>query len=362
MSRLGSSSRKYPLQLKRQLIVLDVCLMLAITLGLYVVMFRSKLLPARFMGDEQTIQELAQGRWSADGDNSYSQVSAIYRLLGLANEPTSAGFFGFLVACIPYIIVCAKYRSKGSNATVVLVLATGILLSAVYMGTYSKEVFVVPVIILVILARHNVLGLVAICGAMALYAAYFRNYWFLVLIFFLVLSFSMRRISTARHLYIACAGGILVGSILFSFIMGVPSDHFRNSVNIYRAASGDVNTLIPRYIEFGTILDGPINNVLSFIFLQLPFPLLLKFSPYYLVLFVVLAVLWIGLFRGIGTIGILRNPDLEARLTRVVLFILAFVMTQAFFEPDFGSALRHLTPFLPLFVMLHLANGESIKS
>lgn len=362
MSRLETSSRKYPLQLKRQLIVLDVCLMLAITLGLCIVMFRSKLLPARFMGDEQTIQELAQGRWSADGDNSYSQVSAIYRLLGLADEPTSAGFFGFIVACIPYIIICARYRNKGSNNTVVLVLATGILLSAVYMGTYSKEVFVVPVIILVILTRHSFVGFLVICGSMAVYAAYFRNYWFLVLIFFLALSLTMRKISTARHLYIACAGGIIVGSILFSFIMGVPSDHFRNSVNVYRAVSGDVNTLIPRYIEFGTLLDGPINNVLSFVFLQFPFPLLLKFSPYYLALFVVLAVLWIGLFRGIGNIGTLGNPDLEAKLRRAVLFILAFVMTQAFFEPDFGSALRHLTPFLPLFVMLHLANEESIKS
>lgn len=356
MSSLGSEGGVLTPSNKRQLMLMDCCLMIATTMGLLVVLFRPSLLPARFMFDERFIQRLAQG--VAEGDSSYTQVSAIYRILGFADAPLAAGIFSYLLACIPYLVVWIKFRHHGSRTAVVFAVV-GILLSAVYMGTYSKEVFVVPVILAVLLITQSLLGTAFICAAIVAYASYFRSYWFLVLIFFIILSLLNRKLPSARRLFGACLGLVFLGSIIFSAAMGVPADHFRMSVNIYREGTVDASTLIPRFVEIWAPLDGPINNVLSFVFLQSPLPLLVKLTPYYLALFLLLSAGWIAVFRSIPSVEQLVDHHLKAQLTRLVLLCFAFVMTQAFFEPDFGSALRHLTPFIPLFVMLILCTNST---
>ncbi len=343
----------------------DCCLLIAIAAGMVLVIFRTEILPERFTGDEGTIQELAQGLWSSDGDSSYTQVSTIYRTLGMADSPLSAGLFGFIVSCIPYILVSLRYRANGSNAYIIMTMVAGILLSSVYMGSYSKEVFIVPVVIAVILIRTGLSGSLAICALIALYAGNFRSYWFLVLILFAAFSILIPLGLSAWRMVCLGAATTLVGSFVFSLVMGVPSDHFRLAVNVQRAALGDVNTIIPPFVELGTFLDGPINNTLSFIFLQFPLPLLAKASPYYLILFAVFTFLWIRVFKCAGQIPYIPQEEFKRHFNRLMLIILSFAVTQAFFEPDYGSALKHLTPFLPLFFMMQLgalyAHSENLS-
>jgi quinol-cytochrome oxidoreductase complex cytochrome b subunit len=47
-----------------------------------------------------------------------------------------------------------------------------------------------------------------------------------------------------------------------------------------------------------------------------------------------------------------RDSNRSLRATRAAALLLAVVLVQAIFEPDFGSYLKHLTPLLPLFLTL----------
>lgn len=351
--RRGVSSN-YGFGLKQQSLFTHFCLLITIFAGLIVVIFRSSIVPARFMSDERTIQGLAQGLWSSGEDGSFTQVSTIYRVLGMADNEMLAGILGFSLACIPYLMVLAKYRNRGSSLLATAICVIGILLSAVYLGSYSKEAFIVPIIMAFITLRHSKVSTIILCLLITVYAYNFRTYWFLVLLFFVAVTFVVRRVSSAVHLFAVGLVLVLVGSILFGLVVGVPADYFRMSVNTQRSAIGDVNTLIPRFVEFWGPLDGPINNTLSAIFLQFPIPLFLKLAPYYIVLFVILSALWISFYRSAGKIKAVEDDALKASLLRIVIFTMSFTITQAFFEPDYGSALKHLTPFFPLFVMLYL--------
>ncbi|MBD7996070.1 hypothetical protein H9639_12245 [Arthrobacter sp. Sa2CUA1] len=338
--------------------LLDSGMLVAGLLGLLLVIFRDKILPARFMGDEGTIQELARGLWSAEGDSSYTQVANFYRWMGLAENATLAGLFGFVLACMPYLLLIKEARALGTSFGIMVTSLSGVLLSAVYMGSYSKEVFLVPIVLALVVLKPGKLSLLLICLPMALYATYFRSYWFFVLTFFVLLAFILRKNISIKRLLLVTICGIAVGSLLLSFILDVPADHFRQVVNVRRAVVGDVNTLIPRFIPSESIFSGPLNNIWTFIVLVVPIPLLLLFSGYYIVIFALLASIWGGFYLGVQRLKNVINRTHGLRITRAIVFLSAFVMTQAFFEPDYGSALKHLTPFIPLFLMIQLGVKE----
>lgn len=339
---------------KRELVVLDLCVIAIFLIGLLIVLYRSAVLPERFMGDENVIRQLALEIRSADGDSSYGTVAAIYKYVGLANSQLAAGVVGYLIACVPYLMILSKYRQFGANLGAVFVLAIGVLLGAVYLGTYSKEVFVVPVVVALMLCRPRAGGTLVICALMALYAANFRSYWFLMLVIFLFVFFVLKRTQAVWLIIAISLIAVLAASFVFSWVMGVPADYFRESVNVYRMSSGTVNTLIPSYIQTGSSFDGPINNTISFITLQFPLPLLMKLSPYYIGLGLVLGILWGGFYSRISSMFKTVDKNHHDRLLRIFAFVLAFSITQAFFEPDYGSSLKHLTPLLPLFMLAFL--------
>ena len=193
MSARRGANDEYGFRLKQQLLISDCCLLIAIYLGFMIVVFRKSLVPSRFMSDERTIQGLAQGRWSSAADGSYTQVSTLYRILGLANNEMVAGLLGFSLACIPYIMVMFRHRSSGSNLIATVASMIGILLSAVYLGSYSKEAFIMPIIVAFLILRHNKLSTLTLCILIAAYAYNFRTYWFLVLMFFLIFTIIIKK-------------------------------------------------------------------------------------------------------------------------------------------------------------------------
>ena len=111
----------------------------------------------------------------------------------------------------------------------------------------------------------------------------------------------------------------------------------------------------------------------------LPWPLVLGGSVTYLVMAGVLVVLW-GLVavsirrlqreraarsgRRDDTGRYLSAPLAERspRPERAVALLLALVVVQAIFEPDYGSYVKHLSPVLPLFLtLLPLRRKESVR-
>lgn len=327
----------------------------SIGLGFLFLLNRTAILPSRFLGDEATIQSLAQQVWESPTDSSYTSVATAYRFIGVAQEPLLAALFGFLVGCIPYFLVLRAARGRFLGRLSAPLLMCGILLTAVYMGTFSKEVFIAPIVSLVVILKPHWSRTLLLVGLICVYAYLFRSYWFFLAASVVVLLASKKIFKGWKGTITVAPALVIAGTLLIVIAMGVPGDFYRSSVNIYREASGDVNTLIPRYLILPEPFGAVGNNLLSFVILQFPIPLLLKLSPYYMLISVFIGALWITYYRAVISLAPVAQVDDEySRLTRASVILLGFLVTQSFFEPDFGSALKHLTPLVPLLLWIYL--------
>lgn len=339
----------------------DLAVIFGIGVGLIIVLKRDALLPPRFRGDETTIQELAQKVWETLADSSFSTVALAYRLVGLADMPVLAGVIGFAVGCVPYLLVLRDPLVNFAASFTSPIIFLGLVLTAVYMGTFSKEVFIVPIIIMFIVFRAGIWRMLFLIGAVCIYAEFVRTYWYFLAASMLALFFARRTFGTWKIIFWVPPVLVITGSVLISIIVGVPGDYFRSSVNVFREASGDVNSLIPRYVSFGEPLGGIVNNLISFVFLQVPLPLILKVSPYYILISLVIAALWVIFYSSVLRFG--RRFTAAANgpepLERAIFLLLGFVVTQSFFEPDYGSALKHLTPFIPVLLWVYLRSHST---
>lgn len=246
-----------------------------------------------------------------------------------------------------------RARTNPPDAIYIAVLALGIVLTAIYMGTYSKEVFTVPIVIALILMRTGKLRNLLIVSSMLLYAANFRTYWYLTVAELILLMAVWKFRARPRVIYLLAALGVLTMSLAVFYVLGLQPDYFRDVVNVYREVGDDVGTLISAYVNWPEPLGGTVNNLLNYVFLQFPVPLILKFSPYYLFIALVIGGIWAVFYRAMMALNARGEGGRRSSDAQIALFVLAFASTQALFEPDYGSALKHLTPFIPLILWLH---------
>lgn len=331
----------------------DVTFIVVLLVGFLLALNRQTILPDRFLRDAETIRQLASQDWSAPLDPSYNSVAAVYRILGLDQSPTAAAIIGLAAGSLPYLVTMVRARTNPPDAIYIAVLALGIVLTAIYMGTYSKEVFTVPIVIALILMRTGKLRNLLIVSSMLLYAANFRTYWYLTVAELILLMAVWKFRARPRVIYLLAALGVLTMSLAVFYVLGLQPDYFRDVVNVYREVGDDVGTLISAYVNWPEPLGGTVNNLLNYVFLQFPVPLILKFSPYYLFIALVIGGIWAVFYRAMMALNARGEGGRRSSDAQIALFVLAFASTQALFEPDYGSALKHLTPFIPLILWLH---------
>ena len=112
----------------------------------------------------------------------------------------------------------------------------------------------------------------------------------------------------------------------------------------------DTGSLIGRFLEGPEPIAGVVNVLFATVMLMFPLMLAIKLSPYYLLIFLVIASFWGGYFYSVRRW--LCNEYRRALIARAVCLIAAFASVQGLFEPDYGSALRHLTPLIPMFFII----------
>jgi hypothetical protein len=325
-------------------------------LGVCVVAFRDSLLPPRFSYDGIRIQQIASGLVSTPNDPSYGRVGAAYRAMGLANDSFLAGLLGFAAYLACTAFAC---RQLGWRVTWPWTLAStvGISLAAVYLGFYSKDVFVLAVTALLMIDRRRIATYGAVL-AMIAYALLFRSYWLVIAglfcLFWLTVRFGRRRLRLRlrARLVIAVVLGLCLVAAAYSVVNGVEIQSIRTGLNAERIGSPDASSTIPTFIPGSGLPLQLANLVVTLAFLVIPVPLLALGGLYYLAIAILIAGLWIA-FLGISTArGSSRSTSLPHwRRASLIAYPVAFVATQAVFEPDYGSALRHLTPVLPCMLL-----------
>lgn len=325
-------------------VVATLFILLAAFAGLIVVLLRRELLPENFFYDGEIIQRIAQG--SATGDPSYNNTANVYARLGLGGNETLASLAGYALAVVALVITWARCRQYafGWKATILAMLAA--FFFGVYLGYYSKDVLVVPIVIAILVLPRGRVSWLVIVGLILLYAAQFRTYWYIVGALYVGYWLVIRRFDWKTLIFTGLIVTVL-GSLAISVVLGVDPSHFRTLVNDARVAR-EVGTAIQPFVSLPEPVGGVVNNALTYLTLMIPLPLLATPTLYYIGIAGVISFIWVTYHYGVRTLSVTEADD--PIYSRCVALISAYVSTQALFEPDYGSALRHLTPLLPLFL------------
>lgn len=313
-------------------------------LGYAIVVFREGLLPERFSYDAARIAAIA--RREGAGDPSYAIVGNIYRVLGLAYHETVAGIIQYTLAAGLILVVFWRARSGRITIPQASVPMLALLLSAVYLGHYSKDAFVLPIAFAICFTSGSLTGTVIVLAVMAAYAATFRMYWWLVLVTFIAVVFIYRKRMTALSWIIGFAVAAVAVALGITVVLGVPADAFRLMTNEARLGTSDASTMITPYVNLPEPAGGIVNSLTTGFLLMLPLPLLRLGGIYYLLIMIAVSMLWLTLLTSVRK----SSPIADFRVRRMLALLMAFLAVQSTFEPDYGSALRHLTPLLGVLV------------
>ncbi len=351
----STPARRDPVEDPRSAFALDPLkywvVLVALGAGALIAYTSHRFLPAKIFLDESTILRFMSGELQADGWSSYSTTGWLYRVTGLGSIP---GIFPVLAYGLFAVLIVAAigWRQIPRLSMPAIGLAAGsLLLGAVYLSQYSKEFFVLPLAAFLLLARRSIVFEFCWLVAALLYAGFVREYWFLVVAFYVAFRILLPRLKSAWLLVPVVMIGFAAAIIAFEVAFGSPLTFFRTDVN---------NSLdIDRSTQIDDIVGGQgfapqwLNSGVMMLLLAFPLKLLTSGSALQLLAGSFLAVCWailVGrLHRAVGSSGPYTAP---------LAFLLAYLMVQTAFEPDYGSYIRHITPQLPLFFGLFIATSR----
>lgn len=322
---------------------------------------KENVFPIYYFWDANTINSFMMSNSPLTVGDSYASTAFFYNLFDVSRDSVVFPLVSALIIIANYYYILMKSSAERITLLEFLVYLYCMLLSVVYMTLLSKD-FIVLLFILPFLplAKKGVLGLL-VWSLMALfYAVYFRTYWVLMLAMFWFFYFAIgffRRPLTILLLGFLVLFGL---AIVFKVAMGVDVDNFRTIVNDVRLDNANENarTMITSVIPGGGFVVSWLNVCLTWVFMMCPVPLLLSFSPFYIIISFFIMLLWFKFWKSVK-IEMTNGGDKQLRA--ILALIISFTALQSVFEPDYGSYVRHLSPFYPLFFYALFASYRVIK-
>lgn len=317
--------------------------------------FMHLILPLRFTMDADYLEGLVNTGTSGYASNSFNTVAAVYRCLGLAHMPALVGLIGIAAFLIAVVMATPFADISRYGVAATLTYGAAIVCALTYLAQYSKEFFTLLLIVVLLTApTRKSSELVFVLVALA-YALFVRPYWFIVIGVYL---FWRARFFRTNHGWALAVYAFLFFCLLeaaFQLVMHGSLSDLRTEVNSYRAGL-EVDTMISPPIPLHGLLAGP-GGMVMLASLLVPVPLFLDGGIVHMGAAVFISLLWAcAIAAAAQTRRRLSSEHAVTRrdhvLMRVIPLLLAFVMTQAVFEPDYGSYLKHLTPLLPAFLAL----------
>ncbi len=305
---------------------------------------------------------------SLDQDDPFRNTAIVYRFLGLAGRPDIAAMLALGVFGMAVLLAIRWGELARMTPLGLAVITVCYVLALIYLSQFSKEFISLLLVVVVLALPRGALAEMILIGAMIGYAITIRPYWGIVVALYVVGRILLPRVRGLLPVLLGVLVTYVGLQILFNSFLGEALSFSRVAVNELRDRINiSVGSMIVDFLPDQVGLQW-LNAFLVFLSLVLPWPLLLGGSPLYLVMGGVLAVLWglVGwalrrLQREHGARAGHRPspPERSAPLSertprpeRAVALLLALVVVQAIFEPDYGSYLKHIAPMLPLFVAL----------
>jgi hypothetical protein len=324
--------------------------------GVLIARFGEQYLPAKFSLDAQIVYDYmaAPDLWTGLSFDSYLNTARLWSLV-LALLPKSVAMPAYYCAVVALTVRLLNVFEVHS-ARYQLLAGAWVACSALFMTFPNKETIALPIALWLCVAGSRASRLMATLVFLA-YAAFFRQYWAICFFYFasawmaLRLHVAHRGRAAVGVMLVACvAPFVLAGALGFE-----PLTDARMSMNADRVDSPDARSAFNNTFENTGVATDLANAAIAWPYMNVPVALLAKSSPRY-VFFAAfqLCSLW---FFAAGCAAFLRDARHIGRPGSVYLrccaFVIAYSFTQAIFEPDFGSFLRHeVILMIPMLVVV----------
>jgi len=266
---------------------LAVIMAVGVIFGLLAMYVRQHYLPSDYEADSRKIESIANGSRPDFVDSSFTPIANIYEFLGLANQPAIASLLGYGLAIV-VIYVAVYWHGRKTATWITAAYAIGAFIFAgVYLGQYSKDVFLLPVVLLaIVLPRRIYWDLILLLGMGG--AAYlFRDYWALIAAAYVTLRLlTLAQVRIRYLLTTAMVGAAALGLAIY-FLRGHAPNYYRTSVQGNLEAATFIHPLEPLPQPLGGVVD----IIAQFWLFMLPVTLPLVAGAAYIVVMLALSFL-----------------------------------------------------------------------
>ncbi|WP_426817866.1 hypothetical protein ACP3TC_07270 [Winslowiella sp. 2C04] len=322
---------------------------------------KENIFPIYYFWDANTIETFMMRNNPLIMFDSYASTAAFFNVFNVSRDSVIFPIVSSLIIIANFYFILKKSEAEKITLLEFLVYLYCMLLSIVYMTLLSKDFVVLLFIIPFLpLSKKGVAGLIFWSLLALFYAIYFRSYWFILLgmFWFFYIALGIFR----RPIVILLLGFFILFclAVVFKVGMGIDVDNFRNIVNETRLENANENarTMIVSIIPGGGLIISWLNVCLTWVFMMVPIPLLVSFSPFYIIISFFIMLLWYKFWRSVK-IEMINQGDKQLRA--IIALIISFTAVQSIFEPDYGSYVRHLSPFYPLFFYALFASYRTVK-
>lgn len=312
------------------------------------VIYIRPLLPEKYDFDAIRIQILASSRMSST-DMNFQRVADVYSMFGLADSTLLASVVGFLAYLLLILLVIDKADLQFTHPRGYVPLVLALSCGVVFLGAYSKEFVLVLFLICFFLLGKKKDRILLPFLVLFTYGFLFRQYWIAIAFIWLGFAILWKVWPQARSSKTVLLGfaGVLVAFPIAARLSNVGLSSLRFGVNESRFGSDVANTAILDFISGQDPFSQTLNAFLISMSLLVPFPLLAQLNPVYVLFFLVTATV-----SAIYISSLIRNINQRSGNIPQSLIVVAAFGVLVFFEPDYGSYLRHLTPLLPFVILL----------
>lgn len=329
----------------------SVILLLALSVLVVVAVAFAKeyIFPLKYFGDANTVEDLINNPSKDTGDKSFMNTALVFRFLKL-DRYVLTPFVTLVLYFWGVKAVFKRYKINNLSFINYTIITVYSAIGMVYLATYSKDLFLYSFVILpfIFLEKKKIILWTIL---VLIYAYFFRMYWLLVISSFWVIKLYF--IKSIPRLIIAIVGFFFTIALLFELVLGISLSSFRDAANMIRTED-EAQTMIQTYITGEAFVTEGFNAIVTLFFLIIPIPLFLFLKPFYVLMFFLIAFIFYYFFK------FLRKNIEDISYQNVYSLIISMLLVQSLFEPDFGSFLRHLSPFYPL-LFIFLTKKQNLE-
>lgn len=318
-------------------------------IGTFILFILSReIFPMHFFFDNKTVRMFMENPGIND-DKSYLNTANLFSFFGFEYNSSfiSEQIFSWLIFILLISVLIVKFHLDISTIQNFVLLSFFTVFYSAYFTQLSKELVLIILMLgtFLIITKKNENRMFLLFAL--LYAYFFRTYWFLTLFFtisFLItLRFTNKEIN---KLFFALIGIQVI--IIQTLFLGVTNDYLTNArydVNQTRLSSEFADTMIRNPFINTSILTDFSNFCYGLLNLFIPIDGLGSANEivYYIFIWLVIGILKKE-YKS-------RKPDFY-NYSPYYMFLISFIVVQAFFEPDMGSALRHQVILIPIILFI----------